>query len=302
MLAIIAGLVVISAWAFTGQTDHYARYVQQRRMLWERAEELKTHVEREPSTVEHWRELIQTLSDGDEREHALQVAEQAVAMLPDAPLIWCAHSRAASLAGDYQRALDSAQHALDLDAGVAEAHARRGFALSQLNRYDEAMGAFETSVSLDPSLWIGWNGLGEQLGRREQWSAAIVALKKGVSLNPRNAGGYRILAVTYNRMGRYREALDVARRSLHISEHTNAHNSIGSALERLGDIEGAAQAYLLAASFPKPHPDAFGNLTRALEKLSPSASSSAPMGRWHDPSEHEKRAFGAWAAGLRAQP
>jgi adenylate cyclase len=41
--------------------------------------------------------------------------------------------------------------ALALDAGVAEAHASRGLALSLAQRHEEAMAEFERAIQLDPS-------------------------------------------------------------------------------------------------------------------------------------------------------
>ena len=51
---------------------------------------------------------------------------------------------------DRQILATSAQ-ALALDAGLAEAHASRGLALSLVQKYDEAMTEFERAISLDPT-------------------------------------------------------------------------------------------------------------------------------------------------------
>jgi serine/threonine protein kinase/Flp pilus assembly protein TadD len=47
----------------------------------------------------------------------------------------------------------ASKKALELDAGLAEAHTARGFALSLGKRYDEAQQEFESAIKLDPNLF-----------------------------------------------------------------------------------------------------------------------------------------------------
>ena len=46
-----------------------------------------------------------------------------------------------------------APEALDLEGGLAEAHASRGLALSLRERYPEAMAEFDQAIALDPNLF-----------------------------------------------------------------------------------------------------------------------------------------------------
>lgn len=55
-----------------------------------------------------------------------------------------------SASGDFEKALDAYNHAIDLDAKNANAWNNKSYVLTQLGRYDEAIVAGERAVQLSP--------------------------------------------------------------------------------------------------------------------------------------------------------
>ena len=74
-------------------------------------------------------------------------------------------------------ALASAQPA-DPDTEAAKRHFDRGKALYEQQRYDEALGEFETARALKPLPELLYN-IGRTQERREEWAAAANALASG---------------------------------------------------------------------------------------------------------------------------
>jgi tetratricopeptide (TPR) repeat protein len=74
--------------------------------------------------------------------------------------------------GRAEDALSVIDAALQLEAGSAEAHGSRGFALASLNRFGEAVTAFEQAQRLDPDYWRSRpaaRAVFEAARRNEQW-------------------------------------------------------------------------------------------------------------------------------------
>jgi len=65
--------------------------------------------------------------------------------------------------GEHERALESADRAIELDGRDASAHAQRGMALLALGRHAEALAAHDRSIALDGSLAFAHHGRGHAL-------------------------------------------------------------------------------------------------------------------------------------------
>jgi len=106
-------------------------------------------------------------------------------------------------------AIKEFDRALQLDGGYTEARNWKGFALVQLKRFDEAMQEYQKALNdltyATPEV-IHLN-IGKLQRLRGDDNAALDSLRKSVNLNPSFASGYYELGMTYEKLGRDREAL-----------------------------------------------------------------------------------------------
>ena len=78
--------------------------------------------------------------------------------------------------------LERTEKAIELDAGLAEAHASRGLALSFLRRDAEAIAAFNKALSLDPNLFEAAFFFGRYYYLRRELAAAAPLLERAARL------------------------------------------------------------------------------------------------------------------------
>jgi tetratricopeptide (TPR) repeat protein len=110
---------------------------------------------------------------------------------------------------DYAAAVAPLQKLLAEQPGFADAHFQLAYALSALNRRDEARTEYERAVSLDPKLFEGWLDLGLLLLDSDP-AVAVAPFDRAVALQP---------------------------------AQSRPRFFLGYARERAGDLAGAAAAY-----------------------------------------------------------
>lgn len=98
-----------------------------------------------------------------------------------------ARALAAEREGDITLAIQLYLDVLALGPGNAAAHSNLGFVLRKAGRLDDALGAQQRAVELDPSLAPAWYGLGELLADRGDRPRAAKAFRRYLELD---ASGY----------------------------------------------------------------------------------------------------------------
>jgi TolB-like protein len=110
--------------------------------------------------------------------------------------------------------------ALVRDSNLAEAYAMRGKALDIQFHYDEALGAYDKAIALNPSLAIAhmWRyGLLKRMGR---FSESMEALETAYKLDPISVATTSNRAIEYSRRGRYEEAVHLATQLINDFPHS----------------------------------------------------------------------------------
>jgi serine/threonine protein kinase/Flp pilus assembly protein TadD len=101
-----------------------------------------------------------------------------------------------------EKALNSAQKALELDPNLAEAHAAYGFAVSLRKRYDEAEEHFEKAIELNPRLFEGYYYFARTCFARGDRERAAQYYERACLVDPDNHQAPNLLAFTYRGLGR----------------------------------------------------------------------------------------------------
>jgi adenylate cyclase len=114
--------------------------------------------------------------------------------------------------------LATSAQALTLDAGVAEAHASRGLALSLAQRYEEAMGEFEQAIRLDPNSFEAHYFYGRACFAQNRLEQAAALFERAAELKPDDYQSVAFLTMIYRSIGREREIDAAARKAVERAE------------------------------------------------------------------------------------
>jgi len=145
--------------------------------------------------------------------------------------------------------LATSARALELDPGLAEAHASRGLALSLAQRYDEAMAEFERAQALDPSLFEAHYFCARACFAQGQFERAAALFEKAAALKPDDYQSLILLIQIYRSLGRERDIAAAARVGLERAERELAIHpenprpayTGANALLALGEVERAKE-------------------------------------------------------------
>ncbi|HEX5385859.1 MAG TPA: protein kinase [Gemmatimonadales bacterium] len=121
-------------------------------------------------------------------------------------------------AANLEQANAASRQALELDPGVAAAHASRGLALTLSKRFDEAQQEFETAIRLDPRLFESYYFYARACFQQGRLDEAAHWFTRAGDVRPEDYQTRSLLAATYSGMGRETEANQARRESVRIIE------------------------------------------------------------------------------------
>ena len=114
--------------------------------------------------------------------------------------------------------LAASAQALALDAGLAEAHASRGLALSLVEKYDEAMPEFERAIALDPNSFEAHYFMARACFAQNKMDRAAALFERAAELRPDDYQALSMLRMIYPSLGREQEVPPVARKVVERAE------------------------------------------------------------------------------------
>jgi adenylate cyclase len=110
--------------------------------------------------------------------------------------------------------LATSAKALDLEGGLAEAHASRGLALSICERYPEAMAEFEQAIACDPKLFEAHYFHARACFAQGKIEQAARLFEKAADIKPDDYQSLILLIQIYRSLGRTSEIEGIAREGL----------------------------------------------------------------------------------------
>jgi tetratricopeptide (TPR) repeat protein len=207
---------------------------------------------------------------------ARQAAQETLTFVPDniAAQQMLAHPPAQDLAfwlnrsleqyrqAQYPQAIDSARHALQLDAHSAEAYINIGAGYGALHQWDLAIRNEQEALHLNPNLQLARNNLNwyqqESAAARTGSSAAI----KPATLT---ANDWINTSLQLNQAGRYLESIAAARKALQLNPNSaEAWNNIAAGNESLRRWDDAIAAAKRAIALKPGYQLAQNNLSWSL--------------------------------------
>ncbi len=139
-------------------------------------------------------------------------------------------------------------------------------ALFNAGRHAELEGRTRLLVEQYPDSGFAWKVLGASL--KAQGKEALPALHKATELLPDDAAARYNLGTALEALGQLDGAVASYRRALEIKpDFAEAHCNLGAVLQALGQLDGAAASYRRALEIKPDLADAHNNLGSALEAL-----------------------------------
>jgi tetratricopeptide (TPR) repeat protein len=107
-----------------------------------------------------------------------------------------------------------------------------------------------------------------QFRAQARLAEAVDALREAVKLDPENADLHRELGITFLLAKEWKRArVEMIEAIRHDHADADSHNSLGYALEKLGDVQGAVKEYRLASQIEPDDPSYRTHYIDALVKL-----------------------------------
>jgi adenylate cyclase len=114
--------------------------------------------------------------------------------------------------------LAASARALDLEAGLAEAHASRGLALSLRERYPEAVAEFDQAIAFDPNLFEAHYFYARACFAQGKLEEAAQLFQRAAELKPDDYQALLVLTGIYRSLGREQEMQQAAREGVACAE------------------------------------------------------------------------------------
>ncbi len=140
-------------------------------------------------------------------EKAIELAQRAIALDDAHASPHGLLSLLYSIKREYEKALAEGERAVALDPNGADVYAWYATSLTFAGRPEDAIPLFQKAIRLNPfgPTWYFFN-LGNAFENIGQFEEAVLAHKKALQRSPDNLLAHVLLAATYSRMGREKEA------------------------------------------------------------------------------------------------
>jgi hypothetical protein len=147
---------------------------------------------------------------------AITLLEAYSALVPENP----------SLEGDYNLALDRAATTNPNSASVLSKLGWRCYKQDTPDARIRAIAYFQASIARDSKSAADYSALGDLLLKSGRSEEAVVVLRKGIALDQYYPRSYKLLALCYIALGRYKEALDAMRQALDVFPEDSAMRNL----------------------------------------------------------------------------
>ncbi|MBI4771996.1 MAG: tetratricopeptide repeat protein [Chloroflexi bacterium] len=236
----------------------------------------------DPTNLKYYLALARIQIFGADYEKALATSERAILVNPDSASAHATKGRVLALMPD--RAADAEAEvfkALQLDPGLAEAHAyyaemltdqlrwneaaeeaRKALAIlpnslegrlalayvyENTGNYDEAIAEYEKARSINPNVPAVYIQLGNNYRAKGDTTTAISLYQKAIALNPEDPAPYSLIAQTYGSAGEYGKGSQYAEQAVALDpSNPRLHGLLGRLYYRNNELAKSLPEFDLA--------------------------------------------------------
>ncbi|WP_066380136.1 MULTISPECIES: serine/threonine-protein kinase [unclassified Anabaena] len=145
---------------------------------------------------------------------------------------------------------------------------KQGNILFELQRYEDALAAYEQAVNIRPDYAQGWNGKGRTLAKLKQYEAALTAYDTAIQLQPNYVEAWRGRGFVLQNLRRYTEAIASFDKALQLNNnYPEVWNAQGETYSNLKQYNNAIAAYEQAIELQPENYTVWYNKGLALQNL-----------------------------------
>ncbi|MEO1290863.1 MAG: serine/threonine-protein kinase, partial [Chloroflexota bacterium] len=144
----------------------------------------------------------------------------------------------------YEDALEAYNQAIELDPSYGWAWGRKGRTLRLLERYDEALSCYDKALEIYPQDAWSWNGKGIVLERLGRYQDALAHYDRATAIEPSYVWYWFNRGGALKELGKLNEAIDMIKHALAIDpQHFNSHAKLGQIYRVQGNLRQSLKAY-----------------------------------------------------------
>jgi len=124
--------------------------------------------------------------------------------------------------GDYDRAIQDLNEAIQLNPHAEIAYYGRGYAYKKKGNFDRAIQDFNEAIHLNPNFERAYYDRGNAYIDKDESDRAIQDFNEAIQLNPNNANNYNNRGVAYMRKGDYARAIQDYNQAIRLNSNDTA--------------------------------------------------------------------------------
>lgn len=168
----------------------------------------------------------------------------------------------------YYEAIDAYNKAIEADQTSSIAWKLKGDVFFLLGKYEDSLQSYERAIELDPEDAEAWINKGLSLEKMGKDEPAIKAYNAAIDLEPDNMRAWLNKGGALDRVGRYSEGLAASEKAIELDQtNSNAWNNKGDALYNLGRYDESLAAFDRAIELDPNDQAAWTNKGTALNAL-----------------------------------
>ena len=173
---------------------------------------------------------------------AIQDFDKAIELEPNDAETYCNRGNAYTNKGEYDRAIQDYDKVIELEPKHVEAHAHRGAAYGNKGEHDRAIQDFDKAIELDPSDAEVYCIRGIAYEHKGEYNRAVQNYDKAIELDPYDKKAYYNRGNAYAHKGKYDRAIQDYDKAIELDpNYAEAYHSRGVAYEHKGEYDHAIQ-------------------------------------------------------------
>ena len=199
---------------------------------------------------------------------AISAYNQVLKQYPQSHQAWVGRGYALSQLNRFEEMLTSCTKAVEIHSKFVEGLNCQGLAQQSLGENESAVATFKQIVTLKPDFDAGWNNLGEVLMSLEKYGEALKAFDRAISLNRDYDFAWNNRGNALFNMKRYDEAIAAYDKAIELDpEYAYAWNGRGNAYRVKENYQQALSNYQEAIALRPNFYEAWYNQGLVLENL-----------------------------------
>lgn len=193
-------------------------------------------------------------------ERAIQDYNQAIQIRPQLAEAYYNRGLTYYYLGEYEDAIQDYGQAIQINPQFAEAYYKRGVVYDNLGQYEDAIQDYNQAIQINSQFAEFYYNRGVVYNDLGQYERAIQDYDQTIQIDPQFAMAYYNRGVTYSYLGEYEQAIQNYDQAIKINpQDIQAYNNRGNAYTDLGQYERAIQDFNKAIQINSQYANAYAN-------------------------------------------